>query len=310
MRILVCGGTGVLGQYLVPVLVQGGHEVVVLARREASVQLARRLGGVAVFGDILEPSSLEPAVTGCEVVVHAATALPRTFPGRPADFAANDRIRRDGTRNLLAAAARAGVRRFVLQSIIWVHGDQHGALIDEEATLQPGLLARSAVDAEAMTRETALHHGFAADILRAGAFYAPEAYHTREIVARLRSRTAPIIGNGANYQCFVHAADAAAAFAAAALADRPGDTYFVVDDEPVRLGEYLTWLANVVGAKEPLHLPEFLARLTLGSEMAAAYGASLRCSNGRIRRQLGWAPRWRSFREGYEQDVLPKLGSE
>jgi len=307
MKILVTGATGILGRRLVPALVTGGASVRALVRAPQASDALRAAGAEPVVGDMFDAGSLEAAAAGCDVVVHGATRLPRVFPGRPSDFAENDRIRRDGTRNLLAAAAGAGVRRFVLQSIVWVHGDQQGTWIDEDATLKPGVLARSAVDAEAETRESAAHHGFQADILRCGGFYDAGSWHTREIISRLKARTAPIVGEGANYQCFVHVADAAAAFARAATADREGDTYFVVDDEPVRLGEYLTWLARATGASAPLRVPEFLARLTLGSEMAAAYGASLRCRNDRLKSQLGWSPRYPSFRDGYEQDVLPAL---
>ncbi|OGT94362.1 MAG: hypothetical protein A2083_10505 [Gemmatimonadetes bacterium GWC2_71_9] len=305
-RVFVCGGTGVLGAYLVPRLVERGHAVTVLARSDAKAAQVAATGATAVPGDMLDRASLARAAEGAEVVIHGATRIPRVFPGRPADFAPNDRVRRDGTRNLLDAAAAAGVRRFVLQSIIWVHGDQQDAWIDEEATLRPTAVARSAVDAEAMAREAAAHFGFAVDILRASGFYAAVAYHTREILRRLRHRTAPIIGHGDNYQCFVHAADAAEAFAAAAEATIPGDTYFVTDDEPVQIGQYLTWLARASGAPAPLHLPVFLAHLTLGHEMASAYGSSLRCRNDRIKRQLGWRLRYPTFRDGYAE-VLPRL---
>jgi nucleoside-diphosphate-sugar epimerase len=305
-RLLVCGGTGVLGAYLVPRLVERGHAVTVLARSDAKAAQIAATGAAPVAGDIFDRASLARAAEGAEVIIHGATHIPRVFPGRPADFALNDRIRRDGTRNLLDAAAAAGVKRFVLQSIIWVHGDQHGAWIDEEATLRPNAVARSAVDAEAMAREAAAHFGFAVDILRGSGLYAAEAYHTREILHRLRHRTAPIIGPGENYQCFVHAADAADAFVAAAEATIPGDTYFVTDDEPVQVGAYLTWLARANGAPAPLHLPVFLAHLTLGHEMANAYASSLRCRNDRIRRQLRWQPRYPTFRDGYAE-VLPRL---
>lgn len=298
-----------LGTYLVPWLLGRGHAVTVIARGDGAAARVAAHGATAVPGDIFDRDALRRATEGQEVVIHAATRIPRVFPGRPPDFAANDRIRRDGTRNLLDAAAAAGVQRFVLQSIIWVHGDQRGAWIDEEATLRPGAVARSAVDAEAMAREAAAHFGFAVDILRCAGFYAAESYHTREILQRLRHRSAPIIGHGENYQCFVHAADAASAFGAAAEATVKGDTYFVADDEPVQLGTYLTWLARAVAAPPPLHLPMFLARLTLGAEMAGAYGASLRCRNDRLKRQLGWAPRYPCFRDGYPE-VLARLRGE
>jgi nucleoside-diphosphate-sugar epimerase len=165
------------------------------------------------------------------------------------------------------------------------------------------------VEAEAMARDAAAHFGFAVDILRCSGFYAAESFHTREILHRLRHRTAPIIGPGDNFQCFVHVADAAEAFALAAEAATPGDTYFVTDDEPVRLAEFQTWLARAGGAPAPLHLPQFLARFALDPEMAAAYGASLRCRNARIKRQLGWTPRYPTFRDGYAA-VIARLRQE
>jgi nucleoside-diphosphate-sugar epimerase len=239
-------------------------------------------------------------------VIHAASAFPRAFPGRPQDFAANDRIRREGTANLLAAMREAGVARLAAQSIVWVHGDQRGAWVDEDAQLKPSRLTQSAMDLESQVRAWEGATGGFAQILRCSGLYAAEAYHTREIIERLKKRLAPIIGAGDNYQCFVHAADVAAAFALAAETQRPGGTYFVTDDEPVQLGEYLRWLAKASGAPEPLRIPQFMARMALGQEMLDAYTASLRCRNGRIREALGWAPKYPTFRDGFAE-VLPRL---
>jgi nucleoside-diphosphate-sugar epimerase len=306
LRILVCGGTGVLGEYLVPLLVRRGHQVAVLARSGEKAGRIAAWGAQSVSGDILEREGLLRAAEGRAVVIHAATRMPRTFPGRPADFHENDRIRAEGTRNLVEAAARAGASRLVAQSVIWVHGDAGGRWIDEDAPLMPSPVAASAVALEAESREGASRFGFALEVLRCGAFYAAEAYHTREIISRLRRRMAPIIGRGDSYQCFVHVADAALGFALAAEASGAGGTYFVVDDEPVQLSHYLAWLARAVGAPPPLHVPPFLARLALGAEMAAAYTASLRCRNERIKRALGWKPTYRTYRDGFAE-VLPKL---
>lgn len=306
MRILILGGTGVIGCYLVPRLVQRGHDVVALVRSDRSDERARALGARTVRGDILTRASLPPAVAGQDVVIHAATSIPPTFPGKPADFAVNDRIRREGTENLLAAMSGAGVRRLVGQSIVWVHGDQGGAWIDETGPLKPGRMAQSAVEMEARLRAWEKEQGGSAHILRCSALYAAEAFHTREIIERLRKRLAPIIGSGENYQGFVHAGDVASAFALAAERDGPGTTWFVTDDEPVRLGDYLRWVARAAGAPEPMRVPPFVARLAIGQEMVEAYTASLRCRNDRIKGDLGWAPRYPGFREGYAE-VLPRL---
>lgn len=306
MRILICGGTGVIGRYVVPLLVARGHEVTALARDDQAAALAESMGARIVRGDLFAPGTLVAASAGQDAIVHAATSLPRTFPGKPSEFATNDRIRREGTMNLLAAARAAGVRRIVVQSIVWVHGDTRGAWIAEDAPLKPLPLARSAVEMEHRAREFARETGAAVQILRCSALYAAEAWHTREIIERLRRRLAPIIGNGENYQCFVHGADVALAFALATETDQRGDTYFITDDEPVHLGEYLRWLARAAGTPEPLRIPVFMARLGLGQEMLEAYSASFRCRNDRIKRALGWFPRYPTFREGYAE-VLPRM---
>lgn len=305
-RVLVVGGSGVIGRVLVPLLVAGGHRVTVLARGEVSAQAAESAGARAVRGDIFAPDTLGVAAADQEVVVHLATRIPRTFPGRPDDFAENDRIRTEGTRNLLAAAEAAGARHVVLQSIIWVHGDHGDGWIDESAAVKPSRLTRSAVDLESQGAAFAARSGARVTTLRCGSLYAADAWHTKEIVHRLRGRTLPIVGGGHNYQGFIHAADMASAFAAAALSDGPGGPFFVTDDEPSRMADFLHWLAKAAGAHAPLHLPSFMARIALGSEMEAAIGSSLRCRNDRMKAAFGWAPRYPSYREGYAE-VLPRL---
>lgn len=102
-QILVCGGTGVLGQYFVPLLVAQGHVVTGLARSASAAERIAAWGARPAPGDVFDSAALAIAVRGHEVVIHAATRIPRVFPGRPSDFAENDRIRREGTRRLVEA---------------------------------------------------------------------------------------------------------------------------------------------------------------------------------------------------------------
>ena len=307
MRILIVGGTGVIGRYLVPLLASQGHDVVATARSDASADLARSIGvHHVVLADILKRETLPPAMEGVDAVFHLATNIPRTFPGKPAEFATNDRIRREGTANLLDAARQAGVTRVIGQSIVWVHGDQRGAWIDESAPVRPGRLTQSAVEMEDQLRRFADGTQGQVHILRCSSLYAAEAWHTREMIDRLRKRLVPLIGKADTFQCFIHAADAASAFAAALKPDVPSGTWFVTDDEPVTLGEYLRWLARAAGAPEPLQIPQFMARVALGGDMLEAFTASLRCRNDRFKAAFGWAPRYPTYREGYAE-VLPRL---
>jgi len=304
-RILIVGGSGVLGRGVIPQLVSLGHRVTALVRRDDAARAAEAMGAEPVRGDIFAPDTLRAAAESHDVVVHLATRIPRAIPGRPDDFAENDRIRSEGTRNLVAAAESAGVGHLVLQSIVWVHGDHGDAWIDEDAAIKPSRLTRSAVDLESQGVAFAARTGARVIALRCGSLYSAEAWHTREVIRRLRSRLLPVVGDGKNFQGFVHASDAAAAFAAAAVSNAAG-TFLVTDNEPARMGEFLRWLAQAAGAHAPLHLPAFMARLALGAEMEAAYGSSLRCRNDRVKVALGWAPRYPSFRDGY-LEVLPRI---
>jgi len=304
-RILVVGASGVLGRRVIPQLVSLGQRVTALVRRDDAARAAEAAGARAVRGDIFAPDMLRAAAESQDVIVHLATRNPRVIPGRPDDFAENDRIRSEGTRNLIAAAEAAGAGQLVLQSIIWVHGDHGDAWIDENAALKPSRLTRSAVDLETQGAAFAVRTGARVTTLRCGSLYAADAWHTREVIRRLRSRLLPIISDGRNFQGFVHATDAAAAFVTAAVSDVTG-TFLLTDNEPARMGEFLRWLAQAAGAHAPLHLPAFMARIALGAEMEAAYTSSLRCRNDRLSVALGWAPRYPSFRDGYP-DVLAQL---
>jgi nucleoside-diphosphate-sugar epimerase len=280
--------------------------VIATARSDASARAAAGLGARVMRADIFARDTLTPAMAGAEVVMHLATSIPRTFPGKPQEFALNDRIRREGTRNLLDAAREAGVARVIGQSIVWVHGDQRGAWIDESAPVKPARLTQSAVEMEDQFRRYADAVQGQVHVLRCGSLYAAESWHTRELIDRLKKRLAPIIGRGENYQCFLHAADAAAAFAAALDPSVPGGTWLVTDDEPVMLGEYLRWVARSTGAPEPMQIPPFMARVALGSDMLEAFTSSMRCRNDRFKAAFGWKPRYPGYRDGYAE-ILPRL---
>src|SRR4051794_12849727 len=118
MRIFVAGATGAVGKRLVPLLVENGHEVTGMTRSRR--ELVEELGGTAVVADALDRAAVEQAVVAArpDVIVHQLTAIPAGMGMRNIDreFAQTNRLRTEGTDNLLAAARAAGVRRFVAQS--------------------------------------------------------------------------------------------------------------------------------------------------------------------------------------------------
>lgn len=277
MQILVVGATGVLGRQVVPRLVERGHSVRAVVRRPEAAHALAAAGVELAAGDILDAGSLLLAAAGCDVALHLATAIPK--PG--GNWSRNDRIRREGTRNLLAAAAAHGVRRYVQQSIAMLYGDTGQTVADESAPLQPGPVIQSAADMEQMVRAAALDWC----ILRGGLFYGAGAGLEEEWRQAAGAHTLQLPGDGRDLISLIHVVDMARAVLLAAEGARRGSVYNVVDDEPAHYADLLAYVAAQAGAPPP----------QAGGPRRLA---SFACSNARIKRDLGWQPAYPTYRSG------------
>lgn len=141
MRVFVAGASGVIGIRLVPLLVAAGHDVAGMTRSREKLVGLRALGAEPVLCDVYDADGLREAVVGFEpdAVVHELTDLPDDPAAIPELGVANSRMRREGTRNLLAAARAAGAARFVAQSVAWPLPGDAGLAVEE--------LERSVLDA-------------------------------------------------------------------------------------------------------------------------------------------------------------------
>ena len=303
MRIAIAGATGVLGRRMVRQFIERGHGVVGLARDEKGVQTIRGLGGEAVVGDIFDADSLAAAFGRADVVIHAATSIPVNVSGGAAAWELNDRLRRDGTRALTEAAARIGAKTYIQQSVVWVARPADDSFFEERTEVGvPGELYASAFDGERIAEEAAEKYGFNVVVLRCGGFYAPDAQHTRTFARGLLKRRLPLIGGGSAVSANLHADDAAGAFVAAAEADRTG-LWHVTDDEPTTIREMLLEFARELGAPAPRRLPLWLAKLFVPRAVLDFFTRSTRTSNRLFREEVGWSPRFPSFRAGLEDVV-------
>jgi nucleoside-diphosphate-sugar epimerase len=298
LNILVAGATGVLGRSLVPLLRGRGHAVRGLARSARAEETVRGLGGEPVRGDLLDPAGLEAAARGCQAVLHLATSIPTRRRLRYSDFALNDRVRTEGTRNLLAAALAAGARRYVQQSVAFLHQTAAEEWADEDSPLADSPALGSAIEMERLVWQSHGLDGLSTIIVRGGSFYGPGSPHTRRMFDALRRGLLPLAGAGDNYWSLIHVDDMAGACAAAAEAARPAQCYLAVDDEPVRVRELFTAVARARGGPAPRRWPEWLIRLLAGAPALDLLRASFRCRNARILRDLGWRPAYPTFREG------------
>jgi 2-alkyl-3-oxoalkanoate reductase len=278
MRVAILGATGALGRQVVPRLVERGHVVRAVVRSAAQAAALARLGIEAVLGDILAGPSLAPALAGCEVALHLATAVP--MPGMPRDLSRNDRIRREGTANLIAACRQAGVRRYVQQSIAHLAADGTANLRDEDAPLSAAALAQSAADMEAQVKAS----GLAWWILRGGAFYGPGTGRDEDW-RRMARDGLTLPGDGADYLSLIHVTDMADAVAQASELAPAGAVLAIVDDEPVTYAALYAYLAALEGGPVP-------------RPGGPKLGLSFRISNARAKAALGWRPRLASYRSG------------
>ncbi|HEU5347460.1 MAG TPA: NAD(P)-dependent oxidoreductase [Ktedonobacterales bacterium] len=278
MRVFVVGATGVLGRQVLPRLVERGHSLAAVARHATDVTRLQRLGIDAYTGDILDAESLREPLRGCDVALHLATAIPAPGPHR--DWSRNDRIRREGTRNLLTAAQEQGVRRYVQQSITFLYGDGGDQLVTEELPLMPNERIVSALEMEQSVRASSLEWA----ILRGGAFYGPGTGSEDAWRRDAEQGTLVAPGDGTALFSLIRVEYMARAVVLAAEAAPAGAIYNVVDDAPVRYGDLYRYVAAQMLAPEPS---------TGGPEVA-----SLGCSNAAIRRALGWEPAWLSYRSG------------
>jgi nucleoside-diphosphate-sugar epimerase len=313
VRTFIAGATGILGRGVVPRLLARGHEVVGLARSEANENLLRKLGAEARRADLFDLSEVTAASEGCDAVLHLATAIPTKSRSTRADWALNDRIRRDGTSNLVTAAIRNGARFYLQQSVLFVYGQRNGAWVDEDTPLTNRLpsIIESARDMEEIVKTASERDGLEATILRLGSFYSHDSAHTRMLFEMVRKGQAVVLGGGLSYTNPISVDDACEAVALAV--DKrpavPGRVLNVCDDEPVTLRALTELLCKELERKPPRRLPVFVGKLFAGSHMVEAMTASVRCRNQRAKDALGFRPTYPTYREGYPAELQKWLRS-
>jgi nucleoside-diphosphate-sugar epimerase len=302
MRVFVTGATGALGRHLVPLLVAAGHEVTATTRTPGKAAQLRDAGAAPVVLDGLDREAVIAAVleAGPEVLVHQMTALAgmRSLRNMDKVFATTNELRTRGTDNLLEAASRAGTRRVIAQSADRANERSGGEVKTEEDPLDPRPVP-SAARTVAAIRYVENAVPLAAPegiVLRYGTFYGPGASDV--LLEAIRKRQMPVIGGGTGVWSFIEITDAAAATLAAVDRGAPG-VYNVVDSAPAPVADWLPYLAEVLGAKPPLRMPAWLGRPLAGEFVVEQMTSARGSSNEKARKELGWEPRYASWREGF-----------
>jgi nucleoside-diphosphate-sugar epimerase len=302
MRVFVAGGTGVLGRRLVPQLVARGHEVTATTTSPGKLGLLAELGAQGVVMDGLDGASVGEAVAAAQpdTIVHEMTGLSPAHAGKPnlrrADryFAITNRLRSEGTDHLLAAAEATGVPHVVAQGHASMNGIHSGGWVKTE---QDPLEVMESTKAIHHLEDAVLKVGGA--VLRYGGFYGPG---TDDQVELVRKRLFPLVGGGTGYASWVHVDDAASA-TVLAVEHKARGVFNIVDDEPAPASEWLPYLARCAGAKRPLRVPKWLARLLAGEMVVGMMTEGRGFSNAKAKHELGWELRYPSWRQGFKEGL-------
>ncbi len=304
MRILVVGATGAVGAPLIPLLLGRGHDVAGTTRTATKTTGLEQRGARAVVLDVLDRDAVMRAVGDVrpDVILHQATAIPASIDMRRfADaFAVTNRLRTEGTRHLVAAA-RAVNARVIAQSFAgWPYAREGGPVKTEDDPLDPDPPAAMRPTLDAIRELESAVLAAQGTVLRYGAFYGPgtSLSATGSQLDLLKRRQFPIVGRGTGIWSFAHIEDVAAATAMAVDQGATG-VYNIVDDEPAPVAEWLPYAAQVIGAKPPLRIPRWAGRLLVGEHVAVLMNDVRGASNAKAKQQLGWTPRYATWREGF-----------
>jgi len=303
VRVFVAGGTGVIGRRLVPHLVARGHQVTATTTSAAKLAVLEQLGADGVVMDGLDALSVGEAVAAArpDAIVHQMTGLSEAHAGKPdlrkpgRFFATTNRLRSEGTDHLLAAAEATGVTNFVAQGFGAFNGIREGGWVKTE---DDPLYAGEETKAIGHLEDVVIKADGA--VLRYGSFYGPGA--TDDQVKLVRRRMFPLVGGGTGYLSWVHLDDAASATVLAVEQQAKG-VFNIVDDDPAPASEWLPYLAACAGAKRPMRIPKWLARLLAGEMVVGMMTEGRGFSNAKARRELGWQLRYPSWRQGFKEEL-------
>jgi nucleoside-diphosphate-sugar epimerase len=317
MTIFVAGATGAIGQRLIPLLVAGGHRVIGTTRTSSKIDQLRAKGAEPVIVDGLDREAVLECVLSAkpDVIVHQMSALAsmRSFKRFDDEFALTNRLRTEGTEYLLAAAHAAGARKFVAQSYSGWPSAREGGPVTTEAdpfdAAPPKTMSKTLAAIRKLENLVVHASGMIGTVLRYGSFYGPgtSVAQDGEVIQLIRQRKFPLIGSGAGIWSFIHIDDAASATRLAIERDAPG-VYNIVDDEPAPVATWLPELASAVGAKAPYHLPAWLGQLIAGSAGLSIMTKVRGSSNAKAKSELGWRPRYTSWRDGFRYGLSTGAG--
>lgn len=310
MRVLLAGAGGAVGQQLIPLLAREGHSIGALTRSESKRGALTSHGAVPFIADALDPAAVENIVATFrpDAIINQLTAIPQAIDMAHFDsaFALTNRLRREGTDNLIAAAKKWHVERFVAQGFAgWSYARTGGPIKTEDDPFDPDPPPqfRSTIEALRYLEQAVLgsfpQRGTG---LRYGWFYGPQTSLSSNgpMAKAVAKRMLPIVGGGGGVWSFLHVEDAASAAVAALRCN--GGIYNVADDHPALVRDWVSMLAQLLHARQPLRVPAWIARFAIGRHGVLMMTENRGISNEKAKRELAWTPRYPDWHAGFRSE--------
>lgn len=283
MKIFVAGASGVIGRLLLPQLIQAGHEVIGMTRKEEQREAIEQLGAKAILADVFDRGQMVEILNEVkpDVVIHQLTSLSQ------GSSAENARIRIEGTRNLVDAAKQAKVQKIIAQSISWAYEPGTTPATEETALDMDAPMPRHTTIHGVLALEEAVKEMPAYVILRYGTLYGPATWYAKngDIAEKISNKEVKATDGVSS---FVHVEDAANA--ALLALNWPTGTYNIVDDEPAKGTDWLPVYAQALGAPAP-------------DIQSGASPWERGASNRKAKNECGWIPQYPTWRTGFSKSL-------
>jgi nucleoside-diphosphate-sugar epimerase len=293
MNVFVAGGSGTIGTPLVRALVAAGHQVTAMTRTNSNADRLRMLGASTAIADALDRDALARAVAAARPthVVHQLTALPKTGVNRASELEPTNRLRIDGTRNLLDAAIAAGAKRFLAGSFAML-APRDGAPAPDDNSAAAAIRSM-----ETQVLGASAKGAIEGIVLRYGLFYGRDVPSTVNMIDSVRRRRLPMVRGDAGQLPLIHVDDAVTATVLALDRAPAGATYDIVDDRAASLSDIVATIAEYSDAPAPWRVPAWIPRL-VAPYMARLLSMRLPLSNAKAKTELGWRLKYPTLREG------------
>jgi nucleoside-diphosphate-sugar epimerase len=302
MRIFVIGGTGLVGSYLLPKLVEKGDEVFALTRNEDKIERINKLGAYGILGDIRNPQTFKKALP-VKLDIIVLLAMPSVKPGHRMTKRRKEELKRetnDFFRNSMDLAMHFNI------PIILPSGTsfktENDEIADETWPILRIGLTEIGNDTDEMFSQALKTQNPKVIQLLYGKIYGNGGLF-RFMYNMMEKGRGKIIGKGDNCIPNLHASDAASAIVKTIDKLPIGERIIIADDTAVSQKDFTVYMAELMNKKRPGHIPALLIRLIIGKDFYEITRLNCRVSNVKAKRLLDWKPKYPSYKEGLEEVI-------